>query len=254
MQAKPSPTACLIIIGNEVLSGRTQDKNLAYIARELNESGVKMLETRIIPDIEQIIIETVNACRTRFTYVFTTGGIGPTHDDITSLSIAKAFAVPLLLNPQAEAILEKHYGREQLNPARLKMAEIPEGASLIPNPVSAAPGFQIENVFVMAGVPSIMQAMFGFIKPILKGGAKTHSRTLSAYITEGLIAEKLTAIQNHCPEVEIGSYPFIRNQRLGTSLVSRSTNEAALNDAFTQIKTMLLEFTPEVTEEDLAAA
>jgi len=252
MQA-PSPTACLIIIGNEILSGRTQDKNLSWIAKKLNDTGVKLSESRIIPDIEDVIIHTVNTCRAQFTYVFTTGGIGPTHDDITSGCIAKAFGVKLAPNPQAVAILERHYGKEQLNAPRLKMAEMPEGASLIPNPVSAAPGFCIENVYAMAGVPSIMQAMFDFIKPLLEGGAKTLSRTLSAYITEGVIAEKLTHIQNASPEVEIGSYPFIRNQRLGTSLVSRSTNEKALETTFRLIRTMLLEITPEVTEEDLAA-
>lgn len=253
MQAKPSPTACLIIIGNEVLSGRTQDKNLSWIAKELNDTGVKMTESRIIPDIEQTIIETVNTCRKTFTYVFTTGGIGPTHDDITSACIAKAFGVKLERHPQAVAILEKHYTKEMLNEARLKMAEIPVGASLIPNPVSAAPGFCMENVYVMAGVPSIMQAMFGFVKPLLKGGAKTLSRTLSAYITEGVIAEKLTQIQNKNPNVEIGSYPFIRNQRLGTSLVSRSTDEAALTTTVAQIRAMLQEFTTDITDEDLAA-
>ncbi|MBY0407635.1 MAG: competence/damage-inducible protein A [Rickettsiales bacterium] len=254
MQAKPSPTACLIIIGNEVLSGRTQDKNLAFIARELNEIGVRMTETRVIPDVEQVIIDTVNACRSRFDYVFTTGGIGPTHDDITSLSIAKAFGVKLEQNPQAAAILEKHYGRENLNAARLKMAEIPAGSNLIPNPVSAAPGFQIENVYVMAGVPSIMQAMFGHIRGQLKGGSKTLSRTLSAYITEGVIAEKLSQIQDRFPEVEIGSYPFIKNQRLGTSLVSRSVDEAKLLETVAAIRAMLLEITTEISEEDLAAA
>ena len=252
MQA-PSPTACLIIIGNEVLSGRTQDKNLSWIAKELNETGVKLAESRIIPDIESVIIDTLNTCRTQFTYVFTTGGIGPTHDDITSACIAKAFGLPLERNARAAAILENHYGKENLNEARLKMAEMPIGATLIPNPVSAAPGFNIENVFVMAGVPSIMQAMFGSLKPQLKGGPKTLSRTLSAYITEGVIAEKLTAIQNASPEVEIGSYPFIRNQRLGTSLVCRSPNESALNQTFEQTRQMLLTLTQEVVEEDLAA-
>ena len=248
-----APTACLIIIGNEVLSGRTQDKNLSWIAKELNETGVKLTESRIIPDIEQVIIDTVNSCRKHFTYVFTTGGIGPTHDDITSGCIAKAFGVSLERNKEAVSILEKHYTKDMLNEARLKMTEIPVGASLIPNPVSAAPGFRMENVYVMAGVPSIMQAMFGFVKSELRGGAKTLSRTLSAYITEGTIAERLSQIQQQSPEVEIGSYPFIRNQRLGTSLVSRSTNEKALETTFQLIRTMLLEITPEVTEEDLAS-
>jgi len=248
-----NPTACLIVIGNEILSGRTQDKNVAWLARELNEAGVKLAEVRVIPDIEEKIVETVNTCRTQFTYIFTTGGIGPTHDDITSGSIARAFGVKLVRNPQAEVILERHYGREQLNPARLKMAEIPEGASLILNPVSAAPGFALENVYVMAGVPSIMQAMFAHIKPLLKGGAKTHALYVAAYITEGLIAEGLTAIQAQYDNVDIGSYPFIRNNRLGTTLVARSTDTAALAQAAAQIKALLLSFTAEVFDEDLAA-
>lgn len=251
MQA--SPTACLIIIGNEVLSGRTQDKNLSFIAKELGDIGVRMSECRVIPDIEQVIVDTVNECRARYDYIFTTGGIGPTHDDITAASIALAFGVRISRHPEAAAILEKHYGAEELNAARLKMADTPEGASLIPNPVSAAPGFRIGNVFVMAGVPRIMQAMFGHIKHTLKGGAKIISRTVSAYVTEGVIAEKLTAIQNASPGVDIGSYPFIRNQRLGTSLVSRGTDAAAVEATAAAIKSMLLGFTPEVVEEDLAA-
>ena len=258
MQAQPSSvsdsTACLIIIGNEILSGRTQDKNVAWIAKQLNETGVRLMEVRIIPDIRQVIIDTVNLCRRQYAYVFTTGGIGPTHDDITSESVAAAFGVPLTRHKEAEAILEKYYGKEQLNAARLKMADTPEGASLIANPVSAAPGFKMDNVYVMAGVPNIMQAMFDNIKHELRGSAKMLSRTLSAFITEGMIAEKLTAIQDQCPEVEIGSYPFIRNQRLGTSLVSRATSPEQLEKACSLIKAMLLGFTPEVLEEDLAAA
>lgn len=246
-------TACLIIIGNEILSGRTQDKNLAWIARELNELGIALAEVRVIPDIEPTIIETVNHCRKSFTYVFTTGGIGPTHDDITSAAIAHAFGVALERNKDADAILRRHYTPEQINDARMKMADIPAGARLIPNPVSAAPGFALENVYVMAGVPSIMQAMFAGLKGELRGGAKTLSKTVSAYITEGTIAARLSAIQNRYANVEIGSYPFIRQQRLGVSLVARSTDPAALASCAAEIKTMLLEYTREVVEEDLAA-
>jgi molybdenum cofactor synthesis domain-containing protein len=249
-----TPTACLIIIGNEILSGRTQDKNLAWLARELNEAGVRLMEVRVIPDIEATIIATINACRPAFTYVFTTGGIGPTHDDITSAAVARAFGVPLEPHPEAVAILEKHYTKEQLNAARLKMAETPRGASLIENPVSAAPGFRMENVYVMAGVPSIMQAMFANIKHELKGGARMLSKTVSAYITEGVIAEKLSAIQDRYPGVEIGSYPFIRQQRLGVSLVARGTDEGDVQGAYQEIKNMLLGFTQEVEETDLAVA
>ena len=246
-------SACIIIIGNEILSGRTQDKNVAWLARELNEAGVRLAEVRIIPDIRQLIIDTVNSCRAQFTYIFTTGGIGPTHDDITSEAVASAFGVPLTRHKQAQTILERHYASADLNAARLKMADIPEGATLIPNPVSAAPGFRLENVYVMAGVPSIMQAMFDSVKHELKGGAKILSRTVSAYTTEGVIAERLTAIQHRFPEIEIGSYPFIRNQRLGTCLVSRGTDPAKLESAYQAIRNMLLEVTPEVTDEDLAA-
>ena len=247
-------TACLIIIGNEILSGRTQDKNLAWIAQELNETGVKLTEVRVVPDIEATIIDTLNECRAKFTYVFTTGGIGPTHDDITTVCIAKAFGVPVIDHPEAVAILEKHYTKEQLNPARLKMATTPEGASLIYNPVSAAPGFYIGNVFVMAGVPRIMQAMFGSVKSLLKGGQKTLSRATAAYVTEGVIAAQLTDIQNKFPSTDIGSYPFIKNQRLGTTLIVRTTDEKLLDAASADIKTMLLSYTQEVFDEDMAAA
>ncbi len=249
----PGSTACIIVIGNEILSGRTQDKNVGWLAKELNEIGVRLSEARVIPDIEATIIDTINSCRRQFTYVFTTGGIGPTHDDITSAAIAKALGVTLQPNAEAVSILERHYGRENLNHARLKMAEIPTGATLIPNPVSAAPGFAMENVYVMAGVPSIMQAMFGHIRSHLVGGEKVMSRTISAYVTEGVIAERLTAIAASFASVDIGSYPFIRQNRLGTSLVARSTDTQALNQAFEQIKTLLLSVTTEVVEEDLAA-
>src|SRR5687768_12167768 len=220
-QTSHAPSACLIVIGNEILSGRTQDKNLAWIARELSEIGIPLSEARFIPDTRQIIIDTVNTLRRQFTYIFTTGGIGPTHDDITTECIAAAFGVPITRNKEAEAILTRHYGKENLNSSRLKMADLPEGATLIHNPVSAAPGFCMENVFVMAGVPSIMQAMFADIKHSLKGGARILSRTVSVYITEGVIAERLAAIQHAAPDIEIGSYPFMRQHRLGTSLVAR---------------------------------
>jgi len=245
-------TACLIVIGNEILSGRTQDANIAWLAKELNECGVRLMEVRVIPDIEETIIHTVNACRPQFTTLFTTGGIGPTHDDITSAAIAKAFGLPLTRHPEAERRLLAHYKPEQINAARMKMADMPQGAALIDNPVSIAPGFVIGNVYVMAGVPSIMQAMFASIRHQLKGGAKMLSRTISVYITEGTIAAGLSAIQNDFPEVEIGSYPFVRGTRLGTSLVARATDAGKLAAASAKIKTMLLALTDEVLEEDLA--
>ncbi len=247
--AKTSYTACLIIIGNEILSGRTQDKNIQYIASGLNDAGVKLSEVRVIPDINQTIINTVKSCSELFDYVFTTGGIGPTHDDITSEAIAQAFSVPLERNKEAEAILEKHYGREKLNAARLKMADIPAGAKLIYNPVSAAPGFIISNIYVMAGVPGIMQAMFDSIKGKLRGGAKTLSKTISVYMTEGYIAEGMASIQNKYPNVEIGSYPFIKNQKLGTSLVCRATDPQMLDSCYAELKTFLMGFKSEIEEE-----
>lgn len=241
--------ACLIIIGNEILSGRTQDENIRFIASELVEIGVNLAEVRIIPDITQTIVNTINSCKNKFDYVFTTGGIGPTHDDITSSSIAQAFNVPIILNKEAERILENHYGRENLNAPRLKMAKIPEGARLIYNLVSAAPGFIIENVYVMAGVPSIMQAMFDNIKGELRGGAKILSRTISIYMTEGFIAEGLTTIQNQFADVEIGSYPFIKNNRLGTSLVCRCSDKKQLDSCYDILKTFLRGFKSDVEED-----
>ncbi len=241
-------TACLIIIGNEILSGRTQDKNLAWIAAQLNDVGIRLMEVRVIPDVEQIIVDTVNTCRRQFTYVFTTGGIGPTHDDITSECVAKAFGLPFQRHPEAKAILEKNYG-DQINEARLSMADMPRGARLIYNPVSAAPGFNVENVYVLAGVPSIMQAMFLSIKNELKGGEKMLSRTLAAFVTEGILADGLAAIQDKYPDIEIGSYPFFRNQKLGTSLVSRGVDAKKIDQVSEEIRQLLLGFTSEVYEE-----
>ena len=218
--------AALIIIGNEVLSGRTQDANLQYLALGLNEVGVQLKEVRVIPDDEAEIIATINALRAKVDYVFTTGGIGPTHDDITSESVAKAFGVPLLRDPRAVALLKTVIKPENLNEARLRMANIPEGASLINNPVSAAPVFNIGNVYVMAGVPRIMQAMFDGIKHTLKGGSKVLSKAVTLHIGEGSIAVALKDIQSRNPSVDIGSYPFTRDSGYGTVIVSRGTDAA----------------------------
>ncbi len=247
-----TPKACIIIIGNEILSGRTQDKNISFIAKELGEIGIKLAEVKIIPDVSDIVVDNIRHYSANFDYVFTTGGIGPTHDDITTACVAKAFGVAVVRDPQAERILTEHYGAENLNAARLKMADIADGSRLIHNPVSAAPGFIINNVYVMAGVPSIMQAMFAGIKSELKGGAKTLSRTLSIFLTEGLIAEGLTEIQNRFPDVEIGSYPFIKSGRLGTSLVCRSIDTVKLDQCFSTLKGFLESFEAELLETDLA--
>ncbi len=230
-------TAAVIIIGNEVLSGRTADANLPFLATALNDIGVRVREARIIPDVEAVIAATVNACRQSFDYVLTTGGIGPTHDDITAISIAQAFGVPLERNPQALRALEQHYRPDELNDARRKMADIPAGAVLIDNPVSKAPGFQIGNVFVLPGVPVIMRAMFDGIRGRLSGGAPVLSRSISAYTTEGAIAAGLGQIQARHREVDIGSYPFVRAGRFGVSLVARTPDPGALARVAEEIRT-----------------
>ncbi len=239
MGEKRAVTAAVVIIGNEVLSGRTVDANLSFLAKALNEVGVRVREARIIPDDEAVIVSTVNACSQAFDYVLTTGGIGPTHDDITSASIAKAFGVPLERNPQAMRALEQHYQPGEFNEARRKMADIPAGATLIANPVSAAPGFQIGNVFVLPGVPMIMRAMFDGIRPRLRGGEPVVSRSIAAYTTEGAIATGLGGIQAEHEDVEIGSYPFVRAGRFGVSLVARSTNRASLDAVAEEIKALI---------------
>ena len=235
----PQPTAALLIIGNEILSGRTKDANLNYLALSLNQMGIRLRECRVVSDNEGVIIDAVLALSKANDYVFTSGGIGPTHDDITTACIAKAFGAKLERNADAEARLRKHYKPEDINEARLKMADIPVGAELIDNPVSAAPGFILANVYVMAGVPRIMQAMFDGVKHRLTGGAVTLSHTLSATVTEGFIATELGEIQAANPAVEIGSYPFIRDGKLGTSLVSRSTDKSALDAVLVLLRALV---------------
>lgn len=224
-------TAAILVIGNEILSGRTQDTNIHFLARRLNELNLRVMEARVVSDAEEDIVAAVTALKNRYNYVFTTGGIGPTHDDITADCIAKAFGVSLKVREDAHAILLAHYGPEQLNEARLRMARIPDGASLIPNPVSAAPGFRIGNVFVMAGVPRIMQAMFEGIKDQLIGGPKLHARALNLNLPEGSIASPLAAFQLTHPLLEIGSYPYVRNGALGTVIVFRGYDPDILDDA-----------------------
>ena len=233
-------TACLLIIGNEILSGRTQDKNTAFLGQGLNELGVRLMEVRVIPDVEQVIVDTLNEVRRRFDYVFTTGGIGPTHDDITADCVARAFGLPLIVNPEARRILEAHYPPGQLTEARLRMARTPEGADLIENPVSKAPGFQVENVFVMAGIPAVMQAMFASLKHRLVGGKPLRSRTVMVELGESFVAEGLAAVQDSHPDVEIGSYPFNRDGTFGTRLVLRSTEEHSLESAATALDALIL--------------
>jgi molybdenum cofactor synthesis domain-containing protein len=228
-------TACMLIIGNEILSGRTQDENLRYVATGLNDVGIRLMEVRVIPDVPDTIVNTVNEVRRAFDYIFTTGGIGPTHDDITSECVAKAFGVPWQRDPQAVAILEA-YIPGGLNEARLRMATVPKGAELIQNQVSAAPGFRMENVYVMAGVPAVMKAMFDNVKRTLKGGAKMSSRSVRVELAEGLIAETLSKLQDANPDVEIGSYPAMRRGSFGVSVVLRGTDERRLDAVLAALK------------------
>lgn len=241
--------ACVLIIGNEVLSGRTPDANLSFLGRALNELGIRVMEARVIPDDEAVIVETVNACRARFGYVFTTGGIGPTHDDITAACVAKAFGVALERNAEAMAMLRQQYDEDDLNEARRKMADIPAGATLIENPVSRAPGFQLENVFVLPGVPGIMRAMFAGIRDHLRGGAPVLSRSVAAFTREGNVATGLAAVQEKHTGVEIGSYPFLRGDRLGVSIVLRSVDASALEPAVVDVKALFKTIGVEPFEE-----
>ncbi|WP_299820935.1 competence/damage-inducible protein A [uncultured Roseibium sp.] len=224
-------TAAFLVIGDEILSGRTKDKNIGFTADYLTSIGIDLREARIVPDDREEIAAAVNALRARYDYVFTSGGIGPTHDDITAECIAEAFGVPLILDPRAVAILEAHYPPGQFTPARQRMARIPEGADLIENKVSKAPGFRIGNVFVMAGVPAIMQAMMDAIAPTLATGKKMLSRTVAADMPESRIAERLARIQDAHPQTLIGSYPQADNGKFTTQIVIRSRDEAILTAA-----------------------
>ncbi|HIM07032.1 MAG TPA: competence/damage-inducible protein A [Gammaproteobacteria bacterium] len=221
-------TAGVIIIGNEILSGRTQDLNVSYIGKNLEKLGIVLTEVIVIPDIEETIIDKVKAYSENYDYVFTTGGIGPTHDDITTASIAKAFEVKLLRNPEAVACMERYYDPGTMTEARLKMADIPEGASLIENSVSGAPAFQINNVFVLAGVPDIMRAMFDALINRLIGGPPILTTSVCTNLTESKLAEGMTKIQNECEEVSLGSYPYFKRGKLGVNIVLRSIDKALL--------------------------
>jgi molybdenum cofactor synthesis domain-containing protein len=235
-----APTSAVLIIGNEILSGRTQDSNTAYIARFVGVLGIELCEVRVVRDVEAEIVLAVNALRASYTYVFTTGGIGPTHDDITADAIAEAFGVGIDYHPEALAMLESRYKPGEFNVMRRRMARIPEGASLIRNPVSVAPGFQIENVFVMAGVPMIMRAMLEDVAPRLARGAVVLSRTIRTRVPEGRIAEALAEIQNAHDQVAIGSYPFYREEGSGVDLVVRGREELLVEAAAQSIEAALL--------------
>jgi len=249
-----SVTAAVLIIGNEVLSGRTKDANLNWMARRLTDMGIRLKEARVIPDVEEVIVDAVNEMRAAYDYVFTTGGIGPTHDDITAACIAKAFGVEVMRHPDAVALLEAYIPADRLNEARLKMADVPVGGELIENPVSRAPGFRMENVFVMAGVPSIMRAMFDSLAPLLTGGPKVLSLAVATYLPEGTVAEGLGQIQGRHPDADIGSYPFYRDGKFGCTLVTRTADAADLAAAADEIRAMIIDLGGEPIEQDLVSS
>ncbi len=241
MSQTANPTAALIVIGDEILSGRTKDVNIGATAEFCSDLAIDLMEVRVVADIEEDIIAAVNALRPRYTYVFTTGGIGPTHDDITADAIAKAFGVPLPINEEARAMLEARWKDRgiEVNEARLRMARIPQGASLIVNAVSAAPGFRIGNVHVMAGVPTIMRAMLESIAPTLKGGRKVYSVSVKSRVGEGNIGGPLAALQTQYPDVKMGSYPRMGDGSVMTELVLRSADEARLREAAAAVYEMV---------------
>ena len=235
-------TAAILVIGDEILSGRTKDKNIGYIADHLTAIGIELREVRIVPDVEAEIVAALNAVRARYTYVFTTGGIGPTHDDITADCVAKAFGVGIDVDPRALAIMKPYYEMRglELTPARLRMARLPEGSELVENKVSIAPGFKIGNVIVMAGVPNIMQVMLDAVTPSLRTGRKMLSETIELNRPEGEIADMFGAHQKEYPDVSMGSYPFNKENRIfGTNLVLRSTDPDRLAIATATLRAKL---------------
>ena len=232
MKKKKKVNAAILIIGNEILSGRTQDKNVAFLSNWLNVNcGISVLEVRIIPDVEKTIIKNIRLLSKQFDYVFTTGGIGPTHDDITAASIAKAFGLKYGYHKEAFKILESYYGKEKFNDGRKKMAKMPTTAKLIYNPSSAAPGFITKNVFSLPGVPSILNSMIENCKRYLVKGLKVHSKTINLFTVESNISNQLDTIQKKYKKfVEIGSYPFFRLGKIGVSVVTRSTSKLKLTN------------------------
>jgi molybdenum cofactor synthesis domain-containing protein len=236
-------TAAILVIGDEILSGRTKDKNIGYIAEYLTQIGIDLREVRVVADDEGRIVEALNALRARNDYVFTTGGIGPTHDDVTAECVAKAFGVPIDYDPRAIAIMKERYAAlgTEMNEARMRMTRIPQGADLVPNKVSAAPGFWIDNVIVMAGVPSIMQAMLDEVAPKLATGTKLLSETVRADLREGDIGTELGKIAKAHPEVMIGSYPFNDDRGPNTNVVVRARDPARLAAVKAAVETMLTE-------------
>ena len=235
-KANKKVSAAIIIIGNEILSGRTQDVNVVAISNWLNELGVKLEEVRIISDIEDSIVKTINDVRKKFNYVFTTGGIGPTHDDITSKSIAKAFNISYGYHKEAYEILEQYYGKNEFNEGRKKMAVLPNKSLLILNPSSGAPGFIVDNVYCLPGVPSILKSMLGGLNSKINGGKKILSKTMNLKTVESEIAEPLERVQNKFKDIEIGSYPFFKQGKVGVSIVVRSSDKNLISECYKDIK------------------
>jgi len=237
----PNPTAAMLTIGDEILSGRTRDTNMPHLAAALTERGIGLRETRVVPDDQAEIVAALNALRARYDHVFTSGGIGPTHDDITADAVAAAFGVGIDVREDARAILAQNYVNPEveMNAARLRMARIPDGATLIENPVSRAPGFTIGNVHVMAGVPAVFEAMVAGLLPTLTGGRPLVSETLRVDRAEGEVAGPLGAVAAAHPDVAIGSYPFVREGRFGTNLVVRGEDAAAVSAAMDAIRAMV---------------
>jgi molybdenum cofactor synthesis domain-containing protein len=229
-------TAAVVVIGNEILSGRTRDANLPYLARKLGEVGIAVAEARIVPDDTGAIVEAVNALRARHAHVFTTGGIGPTHDDITAAAVARAFGVSFGRNPEAERRLLAYYDPDQVNAARLSMADMPVGVELIDNPVSVAPGFRLDNVYVLPGVPKILEAMVDGLVPRLAGGRPILSRALTVFCAEGELAQTLAAIEADAGGIALGSYPFFRQGRFGTTVVLRGGDAERIDAAVAKLR------------------
>ena len=234
-------TAALLVIGEEILSGRTQDANTAHIAAYLTRVGIALREVRVVADDVAEIAAAINELRRRYTYVFTTGGIGPTHDDVTTDAVGQAFGVEVGVRDDAVASMREHYGEEALSPARLRMARIPKDAELIRNSVSRAPGYMLENVIVMAGVPRIMQVMLDEVMPRLVKGRPLRAHSIRLDVAEGDLAPPLAALQRAHPDVQIGSYPFFEADRKGTHVVLRAADDAALEAALQGLRRLIAE-------------
>jgi len=248
MNKNTKVNAAILIIGNEILSGRTQDTNTSTLATWLNSIGVKVGEVRVIPDVEKIIIDVLNLLRSEYNYVFTTGGIGPTHDDITAQSVSKAFGIKYEIHKEAYKILEAYYKPGEFNEGRQKMVWMPENANLILNPTSGAPGFSVDNVFCLPGVPSILKSMLGGLKNKIVGGKPILSLTVSLKTVESEIADSLTKVQNNNKDVEIGSYPFFHAGKLGVSIVIRSEDQFKIDECSSQVLKFVNEKNIEVVD------